>query len=190
MTTSLAPVPSNAASFSSIASSPFAPAAPPLACAPRSSATIAAPCVSAANKVPSGANASGPMEPNVGPSPARVICSAEDGDNEARTIRASTSPSFCGEKLHSAGSFQEVGVNATPAAKRRQSLDRHTPTSLRLRTLLRAADPPRAALLATRRRAIRPRPLIRECSRHRAAAASTADRTYSSLPRAFRSQSG
>ena len=36
---------------------------------------------------------------NVGPSPVRVICTAEDGDNEARTTRANTSPSLTGRNF-------------------------------------------------------------------------------------------
>ena len=91
---SCAPVPSRAASFSLIASRPFAPAAPPLACAPRSRATIFAPWLSAANSVPSGPNASGPIDAIVGPWPATATARADEGAQDATTTSATKSQNF------------------------------------------------------------------------------------------------
>src|SRR5688572_17055708 len=67
----------------------FAPGAPPVAALPRSSAKIAAACVSPAKSTPSGLNASGPIVLNVGfvPFAASVRSAAGTPDQDSTTVR-------------------------------------------------------------------------------------------------------
>ena len=67
----------------------MAPAAPPVAALPRSSAKIAADCVSPANSTPSGLNASGPIDLNAGlvPLAASVRSAAGTPDQDTTTVR-------------------------------------------------------------------------------------------------------
>ena len=58
-----------------------------LAAAPRSSAKIAAACVSAANSTPSGPNVSGPIDLNAGPVAAARRSAAGTPDQDTSTVR-------------------------------------------------------------------------------------------------------
>src|SRR5687767_12917819 len=81
-----ASVPSSAAIFVSTASTSFVPAALPEAWAPSFMATMDAAVRSGANNVPSGANVSGPMLVNEGPTAG--VSPAESGaDTEAMASR-------------------------------------------------------------------------------------------------------
>src|SRR5688572_2886233 len=55
---------------------------------------MAAAWLSALNKVPSGPNASGPIEVNVGPCPVTAIPRAEDGDKDADAMKATRRSAF------------------------------------------------------------------------------------------------
>ena len=65
----------------------LAPAAPPVAAVPRSSAKMAADCVSPANSTPSALNAIGPIDLNAGPVAAAARSAAGTPDQDTSTVR-------------------------------------------------------------------------------------------------------